>query len=187
MGETMVVRYVCPCLELFVADRDIAIRGLKPIPQNSVWLAKYRNSETGGLYLVNDEYHIALAVVIEKGVLDPEAAIVQFGGSKRWRKWGLKNPADSDAFHADGYQHAGVSWRLQYLGPDRGAAAVLRFSIEEFSGSSRDEKVGQIEYVHDLSKGREFVVRGMRVRIHEVATDGIVKYVVKEDLSGQAR
>ncbi len=181
MGETMVAHGVCPCRQRFVADRTVEIDGRKPIPQNSEWLAKYRNAKTGGLYLVNRDYHVQLAAVLENGVMNPEAAIVQFAGGKRWRKWGLKNPADSGAFRPDGYQYRGISWRLQYLGPDGRNATVLRFSIEEYSGSLRDETIGQIEYVHDLSKGREFVIRGMRVRIDEVGIDGVVNYSATRD------
>ena len=96
----------------------------------------------------------------------------------------LKNPADIDAFRRDGYSHSAASWTLQYLGPDKGSATVFRFSIADLSGSSDDERIGQVEYVHDLSKGREFVVRGVRVTILDVRSDGIVTFVAKYNGSG---
>jgi hypothetical protein len=173
--------FVCPCFERFVADRTIGIEGRAPIRQNSVWVAKYQNTETGALYLVSDEYHPALAVVLKEGAVDPEAAIVQFQGGKSWRTWSLTNPDDSDAIRPERYVYQSASWRLQYLGLDGGSSTLLRFSIEELSGSARDERVGQVEYTHDLSKGRDIVIRGVRITILDVGGDGRMKYTATND------
>lgn len=181
MGETIWWGFVCPCFERYVAERTIGIDGREAIRQNSIWDAEYQNTETGALYLVSDEYHPALAVVLKDGSVDPEAAIVQFQGGKRWRTWSLANPDDRNGFHREGYSYQAESWRLQYLGLDGESSTVLRFSIEELSGSSRDERVGQVEYTHDMSKGRDFVIRGVRITILDVEGDGRMNYTATDD------
>lgn len=177
MGETMAVRYVCPCIEQFRVDRQVDIDGLPSIPQASIWRAEYRNTETGALYLVNAKYHGQLAVQLLGGAVPPDAAILQFRGTKRSRKWALADPSDSDAFKRLNFDTAAPSWRLQYIGPDKAKPSIIRFSIEELIGYTK-EQIGQIEYTHDLDNGPDLVIRGMRIRVVGVARDGQITYSI---------
>lgn len=120
-------------------------------------------------------YHPALAVVLHDGSIDPARAMTQISGAKQFRWWALAVPDDRNALQRRGYEFR-KGWRLQYLGPKDGNLSVLRFSIEDLSPERKGEVIGQVEYVHDLANGREFVIRGYRIRVGEVAPDGTLAF-----------
>jgi hypothetical protein len=85
---------------------------------------------------------------------------------------------DVGAMRFHHYRFSGHGWRLQYIGRDGRNSSVMRLSIEEYGRGDSSERVGQVEYRHDLSNGKEFVVRGMRVRIDDVAADGLITFTI---------
>lgn len=133
---------------------------------------------------MNQSFHPALALVLtpaEKPTLSVDHAVRQVQGSKQGRSWSLADPKQVNAIRSAGYVFTGgKAWFLQYIGPDKNQGKVLRFTIEDLRGNNQ-ERVGQIEYAHDLSKSREFVIRGVRLRFDEVSPDGLVTFVVVAD------
>ncbi len=180
MGEPMVTYYGCPCTDMYEAVRDISIDGYRTIPAGSLWEARFRNTESGSIYLVNESYHVQVAVVVKDGFIDPDSAVVQYLGPKNYRSWGLVDTSDANALRSSGYYFTRPSWRLTYIGVDGSDGVVVRMSIEEFDRGTLRERLGQVEYRHDMRNGNEFVVRGARVRIDEIAGDGLLTFVVLE-------
>jgi hypothetical protein len=179
MGETIYTHYDCPCTRVYRAERDIEIVGYRTIPNSSLWEAKYQNVETGDFYLVRDQYHPLVALVLKNnGAIDPAYAVVQYRGAKRQRSWRLASRMDVQAMRFDHYRFSGHAWRLQYIGPDGSSSSVIRLSIAEYGRGDFSERVGQIEYRHDIANGNEFVVRGLRVRIDDVAADGLITFTI---------
>jgi len=178
MGETVLVWGSCPCFRIFSADRTIEIDGQRPIPEGGRWVAKYQD-KSQALYLLNNDYHPDLLLVLRNGKLDIAAAILQYRGARmnRGRTWKLADPADAAALLPDGATFL-VGWRVQYLGPLDGDLDRLRFSIEDLAQGFGREDLGQVTYVHDLKNGPSFVIRGRRILIEDVAADGIIRYSI---------
>lgn len=185
MGETMFTKYTCPCYEYYATTEEIRFDGYKSAPRNSGWEARHFDPVSREKYLVNQSFHPALALVLtpaEAPTLSVDHAVMQVQGKKQGRSWSLSDPKQANAIRPAGYVlDGGKAWLVQYIGPDKHQANVLRFTIEDLRGSNR-QRVGQIEYSHDLSKSREFVIRGVRLRIDEVSPDGLVTYVVVADV-----
>lgn len=175
MGDTVYRHYTCPCTENYKAQSEIAIDGWKTIPKSSVWVAKYRNTDTNEKYLVNDDYHPDLALALKDEKISPSRAIVQFGGVKTHRVWPLVHPLDSESMVFDGYLPNHRWWSLQYIGLDKNDKNVLRFTVDT---RFQSEIVGTIEYTHSLSNGNEFVVKGVRIKILEASNDSTITYQV---------
>jgi len=129
---------------------------------------------------VNESYHVQVAVVVKNGFIDADSAVVQYLGPKNYRSWGLVDTSDANALRSSGYYFTRPSWRLTYIGVDGSDGVVVRMSIEEFDRGTLSERLGQVEYRHDMRNGNEFVVRGARVRIDEIAGDGLLTFVVLE-------
>jgi len=165
---------------MYEAERDIPIDGYRTIPAGSFWKAQFRNTKSGSIYLVNQSYHPQVAVVLENGHIDADSAVVQYLGPKNYRSWGLVNASDTDAIRFWGYYFTRPSWRLTYIGVDGSDGRVVRMSIEEFERGTIRERYGQVEYRHDMRNGNEFVVRGARIRIDEIAGDGLLTFTVLE-------
>ncbi len=183
MGETLLTKYACPCYEHYEATSEIDINGYgKSIDKNSEWTAQYINPISNEKYLVNKSFHPALALVLTPAVtptLNVNHAVTQVYGSKQGRSWSLSNPNQANAIRLAGYSFSRETWRLQYIGTDKENPQVLLFTIDDLRPNR--ERVGQIEYAHDLRNGREFVIRGIRLRIVEVTSDGLISYVVVSD------
>jgi hypothetical protein len=182
MGEALVTKYACPCHELYEATSEIRFDNYdRPAPKNSEWIARYVNPSSNEKYLLSvssELFHPALALVLLPSAtptLSADHAVIQIDGTKQGRTWSLSSTSQANAIRLAGYVYSGETWRLQYIGPDREHADVLRFTIDDLRGG---ERVGQIEYTHDLRKGKEFVVRGVRLRIVDVSSDGLISYVV---------
>ncbi len=180
IGETLVAYYGCPCTEVYEAGRAIAIDGYRTIRPGSIWEARYRNIDTGSLYLVSDSYHRQVAVVLDGSLIDVDAAVVQYLGPKNYRSWGLVDASDANQMRFAGYSVTRPSWQAIYLGTDGTDASVVRMSVEEINHGTFSEQLGQIEYRHDMKNGNEFVIRGARVRIDELAGDGLLTFTVME-------
>lgn len=173
MGDTAYIHYICPCLKTYRAQKEIQISGLPAIPAQSIWVARFNNAKTGETYLVNDNYHLQLALVMRNGTINPARAVAQFAGMKKSRTWPLSSPSDSTALKPDGYSFNSPSWKLQYLGLDKENNKVLRFSIADISGS---ETIGQVEYNHNLANGNSFVIKGVKFEVLEKGNDGTLAY-----------
>ncbi len=65
MGEPIVTFYGCPWADMYKAEREISIDGYRTIPAESLWEARFRNTESGSIYLVNESYHRQVAVVAD--------------------------------------------------------------------------------------------------------------------------
>jgi hypothetical protein len=184
MGETMFTKYTCPCYEYYATTDEIRFDDYKSAPRNSGWEARFVDPVSQEKYLVNQSFHPALALVLtpaEKPTLSVDRAVLQVKGKKQGRSWRLSDPKQANAIRSAGYVFTGgKAWLLQYIGPDKNQANVLRFTIEDLRGNNQ-ERVGQIEYSHDLSKSKEFVIRGVRLRIDEVLSDGLVTFIVVAD------
>ncbi len=118
--------------------------------------------------------------MLKDGYIDADSAVVQYLGPKSYRSWGLVDAFDTDAIRFWGYYFARPSWRLTYIGVDGSDSRVVRMSIEEFARGTLSERLGQIEYRHDMKNSNEFVVRGARIRIDEIAGDGLLTFTVLE-------
>lgn len=175
MGEAVYNHYTCPCSEIYIANKSVAIDGLPSITAGSLWTAKYKNTETGAKYLVNDNYHIQLAVILKNETIDPSYAIAQFSGMKKHRTWALQSKEDSNSIIFSEYLPSQNWWRLQYLGLDKNDKNVLRFTIET---RFQREIIGQIEYTHNLSNGDEFVIKGVRFKVLQARNDSTLTYQV---------
>lgn len=183
LGGSVVEKYECPCYEIYQATADIKVKGSNlVIPLNSRWDMRYEDPALGEKYLVNKSFHPALVLVIRpdsQPLINPDRALLQIQGAQKGRALSFEIPAQASAIRFFGYRFFGdQTWRLQYLGQDRSSPDVLRFTIEEVRPSG--ERVGQVEYLHDMKKGNEFVVRGVRVRVVEVASDGRLTYQIAE-------
>jgi hypothetical protein len=183
MGETLLTKYACPCYEYYLAGSDIRINNYrKSVLMNSEWVVRYTNPFSNEKYLVNESFHPALALVLVPSAtptLSVDHAVIQVQGNKQGRTWSLSDPGQASAIRLAGYEFSREAWRLQYIGPDKEQPQVLRFTIDDLRDNR--ERVGQIEYAHDLRKGKEFVVRGVRFRIVDISSDGLVSYLVVSD------
>lgn len=175
MGDILYSHYTCPCSEIYIANKAIAIDGRPSIVAGSLWVAKYRNTETGEKYLVNDSYHHGLAVILKEERIIPERAIAQFSGMKKHRTWPLQSRSDSKAMILHEYLPSQNWWRLQYIGLDKNDKNILRFTIET---RFQSEIIGQIEYTHNLSNGDEFVIKGVRFKVLQARNDSTLTYQV---------
>lgn len=184
MGEALLVKYSCPCYEIFEARTELRFVGFnKPVRYGSEWEARYFDALSNEKYLVNPDFHPVLALVLTPDTslpkLNTETALKQIRGNKRGRSWALVDPARATSIRSIGYTFRGPAWRLQYIGPDKHQSKVLRFTIDDLKNNR--ERIGQVEYAHDLTNGPEFVVRGVRFRIVNVAPDGLITYLVVSD------
>lgn len=184
MGEALLTKYTCPCYEYFEATNAISFQEYnRPVSQGSEWVARYFNPDSHEKYLINPAYHPALALVLDPASQSPtlsaDHALLQFQGAKRGRSWKVADGSSTSSIRFAGYMFTRTAWRLQYIGPDKQQPKVLRFTIDDLRDNR--ERVGQVEYAHDLTKGSEFVVRGVRLRIMNVAPDGLISYVVVSD------
>jgi hypothetical protein len=180
MSDPMITHYGCPCTEMYEAEREIRIDGYRTIAPGSLWEARFRNTKSRSIYLVNNSYHRQVAVVLKDGYIDADSAVVQYLGAKSYRSWALVDPSDARAMRQWGYQFTRPTWRLRYIGVDSSDGQVVRMSIEEWERGTIDERMGQVEYRHDMQNGNEFVIRGTRVRIDELAGDGLLTFTVLE-------
>ena len=184
MGEALLTKYSCPCYEVYEARTELKFVGFnKPVTYGSEWQARYFDAVSSEKYLVNTDYHPVLALVVTPDVLSPklntEAALKQIHGKKQGRSWALADPARANGLRFIGYTFSGTAWRLQYIGPDKHQSKVLRFTVDDLKNNR--ERIGQVEYAHDLKNGPEFVVRGVRFRIINVALDGLITYSIVSD------
>lgn len=183
MGENLLQKYACPCNEIYEVTSDIAFNDYGKIAaRGSKWSARYFNPASNEKYLVNASFHPALALVLLPTAppkLSSEHAVIQIEGGKRGRTWSLVNPGQAGSIRLFSYVTSGKSWSVQYIGQEKGQSQILRFTIED--RTEMGERVGQVEYTHDLRNGREFVVRGVRLRIEDVLSDGRVSYVIVSD------
>ncbi|WP_312929552.1 hypothetical protein [Stutzerimonas nitrititolerans] len=169
IGDTAYSHYECPCKEIYKVRRDIPIAGRATVPANSIWEAKYNNTETGEQYLTSSEYHPQLALVTKEHQLNTQKTMVQFAGMKTHRTWSLENKEDTSNLAYEGRIAVYPSWKLQYLGTDKADKDVLRFSVATMS---RSETIGQIEYTHNLAQGEVFVIKGTKFEVLENYPDG---------------
>jgi len=184
MGEALLTKYTCPCYEYFEAKSELTFNGYdKTVVRSSEWLARYVDRESNEKYLTNQAFHPQLALVLVPDgpapKLSADHALLQIQGKKQGRSWALSDPTRSTALRFAGYTYARTAWRLQYIGPDKQQPKVLRFTIDDLRVNR--ERVGQVEYAHDLKNGAEFVVRGVRFRITDVSPDGLITYIVVSD------
>lgn len=175
MGEIIYKHYTCPCDEIYIANKFIAIDGLPSIATGSLWTAKYKNTKTGEKYLVNESYHNQLAVILKNEKIAPSRAIAQFDGIKKHRTWQLQSSSDSNSITLNGYLPNLNWWLLQYIGLDKNDRNILRFTIET---RFKSEVLGQIEYNHNLRNGNEFVIKGVQFRVIQAQNDSTLTYQV---------
>jgi hypothetical protein len=183
MGEPMLIKYTCPCYEFFVTTGLISFKGYdRSVASGTEWISRYVSLESGEKFLTNRSFHRLLALVVAPGnqasSLSVKNPLIQIEGGKEGRSWKLSDSSNTTALRQGGYNFTSA-WRLQYVGTDKQQSKVLRFTIEDLRGNR--ERVGQVEYTHDLDKGIEFVVRGVRIRISSVAPDGLISYVLLAD------
>jgi len=180
LGEPIYKGYACPCTPIYTLTRSVRINGQPDLKAGTQWDARFKSSKNDDLYLQNSD---ALAdgdygVTLRNGLIVSDAAIYQFRGAHRGRKFSLVDPNDADAFRLDGWTTTFSFWELDYVGPDKAVPSNLRFTIvDKLSGSTHESK-GQVEYTHDMATGPEFVVRGVRIRIDKVSADGLVDYTI---------
>ncbi|MEH6484126.1 MULTISPECIES: hypothetical protein [Pseudomonas] len=183
MGEVLLRNSVCPCYENYETTEELKFDGYRSATRNSNWVARYINPVSNEKYLVNNAFHPALTLVLVPAAvptLSVDHAVLQVAGSRQGRTWSLSNPGQAKSIRTAGYTFAGMrKWELQYIGLDKNQPQVLRFTIDDLTRNG--ERAGQIEYVHDLRKGKEFVIRGVRIRIDDVTSDGLITYVVVAD------
>lgn len=190
MGDSIYVRYLCPCFKLYEFRRSVKVEGIPILKAGSLWIARYENTRNGNYYLMDpmksDETSLGdadFAIAIRTdGTINPTAAVVQFRGMKAGRSWPLENPEDADAIRYIGYWPSDRSWAIFYIGPDAVNPNTLRFSIADFQGVGSDsESKGQLLYVHNLALGNEFVIRGIRIKVINLSKDGVINYVILDE------
>ena len=184
MGEALLTKYSCPCYETFEATTELQfINFNKSVTYGSEWQARYFDAQSNEKYLVNTDFHPVLALVLTPNASPPrlntESALRQIHGKKQGRSWALADPARATGLRSTGFTFRGTAWSLQYIGPDKHQSKVLRFTIDDLKNNR--ERIGQVEYAHDLKNGPEFVVRGVRFRIVNVAPDGLITYLIVAD------
>lgn len=176
VGEIIADYYRGAWLQAFKNPESIEIEGREPVPAFSTFVARSRHSENGKLVVVSDAYHPDVAFICDSsGKIDSAEQAVQIGGARRGRRWPILG---APQLEPSGYRENPAvpgreGWKLQYVGTRDNA---LRFTIQELGLDQ--QRMGQVEYQHDLGVGKEFVFRGTRIRVDAIDPDGTLRYVI---------
>lgn len=180
-GEIVIDRYQGAWRNAFVTKSRLQFHELEPIPAGLVFVALYLHDVSGRYLVVSPAYDDgAIAIVCDsQGNVLQEDAAIQVSGARPGRAWDLiGNPGQllvpheftpDPEFHNAPYQ----GWKLQYIGSQ---GTLLRFTIQELGLDQ--QRMGQVEYSHDLSAGKEFVFRGARLRVDNLDADSTLRYTV---------
>lgn len=179
MGEEILNEYVGPWRSVYRTTRPLEWDGLNQIPSNTEFVAQYMNMDNKRFLLVNSSFYAGQIAIeaSEEGDVAKGNSARQISGAKRWRTWTLKSDPGRH-FRRSGYSPDPslgdpVGWSMQYIGTN---GRTLRFTIQEL-GRDR-QRLGQIEYTHDLNVGKEFAFRTKRIRVNSVGSDGAIDYTV---------
>jgi hypothetical protein len=179
-GEVAIGHYRGAWREVFVTKTTVQFEDLNPIPVGMRFVALYEHEQLDKLFLVSTSYYAGeIALQSDrKGNMSATDRAFQIVGVKEGRNWGLLTEAGQllqrDGFVLDPVSPAGsTGWKLQYVGAQ---GSVLRFTIQELGLDQ--QRMGQVEYSHDLNVGKEFVFRGARLRVDGVDPDSTLRYTV---------
>lgn len=190
VGEHAVMLIDGPYREYFQANGDLIFNGLPLIPMGSLWDAREKNAEGKGIFLTRkDFFNEAIAIWVDKDgkLIDKEKGARQIKGVKTWRSWPYIGNKKQCFKKSGNYSLAGKGFKVYYLGEKD---KKLRFYISTFSNRGAlnlsNEKLDNMEYLHDLNSGKTFTIRGITIRIDRVDEDGKLHYtVVKENRISQ--
>lgn len=179
VGETMIESLTGHWLQVYEPSNAVQIVGELINPPRE-WINLYRETTTGYRLLTSPLfYNNGVAIRVDAALQPPAAApVLQIKSGRKGRTWELARPT---AFSATGYQadlrYTDQSgWRLVYIGTlDR----RVRMTADNLGAGG--EKIGTIEYIHDLNQGPEFVFRGARVAIRQTFPDGRMEFAVTKD------
>lgn len=180
VGEIVADNYSGAWRRTFVTDVQIRFADLDPIPQGTLFIARYTHEDNGKFLVVSQQYDDGqIAIQCDKdGHVGPADPATQIGGARRGRTWNLLSPAAGQllsphGFWADEESFPGMQegWKLQYVGYQ---GSVLRFTIQELGLDK--QRMGQVEYVHDTKDGKEFVFRGRRLQVDAIDRDGTLHF-----------
>lgn len=180
-GEIVIDRYQGAWRNIFVTKSRLEFYDLEPVPAGLVFVALYSHDVSGRYLLTSPAYDDgAIAIVCDPqgGVLRQGSAI-QISGARPGRAWDLIGEPGQllvpQGFTPDPDMHYAPyeGWKLQYIGAQ---GTLLRFTIQEL-GLDR-QRMGQVEYSHDLSSGKEFVFRGARLSVDGLDADSTLRYTV---------
>lgn len=182
VGETVADSYSGAWRRTFAAREEIRFQDLDPIPQGTLFVARYTHDQTGRLLVISPQYDEGqIAIQCDKdGRVDPADRAIQVGGLHRGQTWRLVSSNAGQllapaGFWPDEEEFPGMQqgWKLQYVGSQ---GSVLRFTIQELGLDK--QRMGQVEYLHDLNSGKEFVFRTTRLRVDAVDGDGTLHFTV---------
>lgn len=173
IGEKVVSRHKGRGYPLYRPVQPIEVPGLKPTPDAD--FIKQFSSGDSGLALFTSAAYYGGRVGIEVSDTNaiPSGALArQFKGGGKGRTWPLQ-PTNQPAFRLTGFQSAVpefMSWELQYAGRDK---SIAKFVVRDLT-----QRFGDVNYSHNLNESREMVFRGVRIRIGDIGTDGVMTYTV---------
>lgn len=185
VGEQAIMLINGPYREYYQANGDLIFNGLPLVPMGSLWDSRLKKDKGKGIFLTRkDFFNERIAILInENGQLINNAkGAWQIHGVK-WRTWPYIGKL-KQCFKKSGiYSLAGNGFKIYYLGRK---GNNLKFYIAKFTNRGTlnftNERLGNLEYIHDMNAGKIFTIRGITIRIDKVDPDGKLHYtVVKEN------
>lgn len=185
VGEQAVMLINGPYREYYQANGDLFFNGLPMVPMGSLWEAQEQNEKGDGIFLTRKDFfkrNIAILVKPDGSLYDKKKGAWQIKGVKTWRTWPYIGDLKKCFKKSGMYALAGDGFKLYYLGKK---GDNLRFFISTFSNRGAlnlgNEKLENMEYLHDLNSGNTFNIRGVSIRIDKVDKDAKLHYtVIKE-------
>jgi hypothetical protein len=179
IGDSAIVRLYGNTWPMYQSIRDIHLDGRLPIPAGTLWYAHKWYPEKKALFLTSSALHPQLAILanFDGKILSKNEAAYQIVGSKNYRRWSLLDDTGSLKYFIQNlWENQGTGFTIYYLGRK---GDVLRFSIaKHIKYASSNERLGTIEYTHDLADGNIFTIRGIEIQIDNVDSDGTLHYTV---------
>jgi hypothetical protein len=184
VGDEAIVRLYGSTRPIYQSIRDLRLDGLRLIPAGTLWDAYFWYPEKNALFLTSQALHpdIGILTSFDGKILSKEDAAYQIAGLKTYRRWSLvDNTGDMKYFILRLWASQGTGFTIFYLGRN---GNVLRFSIAKHVNpkikkyASSNERLGTIEYTHDLADGNIFTIRGIEIQIDKVDSDGTLHYTV---------
>lgn len=189
VGEQALMLINGPYREYYQANRDLFFNGLPMVPMGSLWDAREQNEKGDGIFLTRKDFfntHIAIFIKENGKLYDPQKGAWQIKGVKTWRTWPYIGNLKQCFKKSGMYSLAGDGFKVYYLGKK---GNNLRFFISTFTNRGAlnwgNEKLGNMEYLHDLKSGNTFNIRGVTIRIDKVDDDGKLHYTVVKETGGR--
>jgi hypothetical protein len=182
IGDEAIVRIYGETWPVYASNRELKLNGLKTVPAGTIWEGYYWYPEKNAIFLISKKLHPQIAVLasFDGTILSKDEAAYQIMGLKTYRRWSLDDNSDNLKYFSKAL-YIGTGFKLFYLGRK---GSTLRFSVAKYvtpkikKYASSDEKLGEIEYTHNLDDGNLFTIRGIKIQIDNVEPDGTLHYTV---------